>query len=856
MNKGHGGNIGEIARLLGRNREDILDFSANINPMGPPEWLRNEISTNISSLTHYPDISCAPLVQSIAEKYCCVENEVIAGNGSSEIIHLLPRALEVNRVLIPSPAYIDYEAASRAAGLPVKPIAMPEETGFAPSPEMISAELTTKDLVFIGHPVNPSGSLCKADDVRNLASNHPDSFFAVDEAFLDFVVNGESLSLNRPENVIVLLSFTKIFAIPGLRLGAAIADAALIEKLKSLQPCWSVNTLALAVGQKALKDTGYVEKTKHYVAESRKSFFRELHAIPGLKVYLGSANFLLARIEKDATARELAGRMLKHGIAIRVCDNYRDLDKRYFRVAVRTAEENEKLVAALKESLGHKTIFSVSKAARKTPSLMFQGTCSDAGKSILTAALCRIMLQDGYRVAPFKAQNMSLNSFVTRDGGEMGRAQVTQAQACRLDPDVRMNPILLKPNTDTGSQVIVNGKPAGNMNVAEYIRYKPEAFEAVKTAYDSLASEFDAIVIEGAGSPAEVNLKQHDIVNMNMARYAESPVLLIGDIDRGGVFASFVGTLEILAEWERNLTAGFIVNKFRGDESLLSDAYNYMQDRTGKPVLGTLPYIKEMGLPEEDSVSFKRGDLDRAKGEKDQVEIALIDLPHISNFTDFDALRMEPDVHLKTIRSVHELNSPDVVILPGSKNAIGDMKHLEKNGLGRRIIELANNGTEIVGVCAGFQIIGKEISDPYGIESPNGDTVTGLGLLPVRNTIEKDKTLKRVTARHIPSGLQVHGYEIHHGIMAAGSVESVVIGDDGSIIGVAGGNAWGTYLHGIFDADGFRRWFIDRLREKRGLTPLEKTSVVYDLEPALDRLADIAREHLEIKKIYRIMGIK
>lgn len=487
---------------------------------------------------------------------------------------------------------------------------------------------------------------------------------------------------------------------------------------------------------------------------------------------------------------------------------------------------------------------------------MFQGTCSNAGKSILTAAFCRIMLQDGYRVAPFKAQNMSLNSFVTRDGGEMGRAQVTQAQACRLDPDVRMNPILLKPNTDTGSQVIVNGKPAGNMNVAEYIRYKPEAFEGVKTAYDSLASEFDAIVIEGAGSPAEVNLKHHDIVNMNMARYAEAPVLLIGDIDRGGVFASFVGTFEILAEWERNLTAGFIVNKFRGDESLLSDAYNYMQDRTGKPVLGTLPYITELGLPEEDSVSFKRGDFDRAIGEKDQVEIALIDLPHISNFTDFDALRMEPDVHLKTIRSVYELNSPDVVILPGSKNAIGDMKHLEKSGLGRRIIELANNGTEIVGVCAGFQIIGKEISDPYRIESPNGDTVTGLGLLPVKNTIEKDKTLKRVTARHIPSGLQVHGYEIHHGIMAAGSVESVVIGDDGSIIGVAGGNAWGTYLHGIFDADGFRRWFIDRLREKRGLTPLEKTSVVYDLEPALDRLADISREHLEIKKIYRIMGIK
>ena len=491
-----------------------------------------------------------------------------------------------------------------------------------------------------------------------------------------------------------------------------------------------------------------------------------------------------------------------------------------------------------------------------TPSIMFQGTCSNAGKSVLTAAFCRIMLQDGYRIAPFKAQNMSLNSFVTRDGGEMGRAQVTQAEACRLDPDVRMNPILLKPNTDTGSQVIVNGKPVGNMNVGEYIKYKPEAFESVKRAYDSLASEYDAIVIEGAGSPAEVNLKHHDIVNMKMASYAKSPVLLIGDIDRGGVFASFVGTFEILAEWERNLIAGFIVNKFRGNENLLMDAYSYMQARTGAPVLGTLPCINELGLPEEDSVSFKRGDFDISRNDKDQVEVALIDLPHISNFTDFDALRMEPDVHLKTIRNVNELNSPDVVILPGSKNVIGDIKYLEKNGIGSRIVELANNGTGIVGVCAGFQIIGEEISDPYRIESSSGETVSGLGLLAIKNRIEKEKTLKRVTAQHIPSGLQVHGYEIHHGVLAATNMEPVVVGNDGSVIGVSRRNVWGTYLHGIFDADEFRRYFVNSLREKRGLESLEMINRVYDLEPALDRLADIARQHLEVEKIYQLMGIK
>jgi cobyric acid synthase CobQ/L-threonine-O-3-phosphate decarboxylase len=856
MNYGHGGDIRRLARRAGRETGDMLDFSVNINPLGPPDWLREVISANISSLTHYPDISCTPLVQSITAKYICGKNEVIAGNGSSEIIHLLPRALNANRVLIPSPAYIDYEAAAKVAGLPVKTIAMPEETGFAPSSEMITAEIKAKDLVFIGHPVNPSGVLCETDDIRNLALNHPDSFFAVDEAFLDFVFNGESLSVTRPENVIVLISFTKIFAIPGLRLGSAIADAALIKKLKNLQPCWSVNTLAMAVGEKALKDNGYVENTQHYVAGLRESLYRELHAIPGLKVYPGMANYLLARIEKGATARELAGRMLEHGIAIRVCDNYRGLDERYFRVAVRTEKENEKLIEALKESLGHKVIRSTSKAARKTSAIMFQGTCSNAGKSILTAAFCRIMLQDGFRVAPFKAQNMSLNSFVTRDGGEMGRAQVTQAQACRLDPDVRMNPILLKPNTDTGSQVIVNGKPAGNMNVSEYIRYKPEAFEFVKEAYNSLASEYDAIVIEGAGSPAEVNLKRHDIVNMNMAMHAEAPVLLVGDIDRGGVFASFVGTFEILAEWERTLTAGFIVNKFRGDESLLDDAYTFMLRRTGIPVLGTLPYIADLGLPEEDSVGFKRGDFDRSQSENGQIEIALIDLPHISNFTDFDALRMEPDVHLKTVRSINDLNTPDAVILPGSKNVIGDMKYIEKSGLGRRILELADNGTEIVGICAGFQIMGREISDPFRIESSNGDTVNGLGLLPVKNVIEKNKILKRLIAKHIPSGLPVRGYEIHHGVMSASNQETAVAGEDGAVIGVSSGNAWGTYLHGIFDTDVFRRWFINRLREKRGLSPLDKTCIVYDLEPALNRLSDITREHLNVDQIYHIMGIK
>jgi cobyric acid synthase CobQ len=516
---------------------------------------------------------------------------------------------------------------------------------------------------------------------------------------------------------------------------------------------------------------------------------------------------------------------------------------------------------------------------------MFQGTSSNAGKSILSAALCRILLQDGYRVAPFKSQNMSLNSFVTRDGGEMGRAQVVQAQASRLDPDVRMNPILLKPSSDTGAQVIVMGKPVGNMDVNSYIDYKPEAFAAARAAFDSLAEECDAMVLEGAGSPAEVNLKHHDIVNMAMARYARAPVLLVGDIDRGGVFASFVGTMEVLAEWERRLIAGFVINRFRGQEALLKDAMDFTERHTGKPTFGVVPYIHRLGLPEEDSVTFKSGLLDEAPQGGEGVEIAVLDLPHISNFTDFDPFRIEPDVALRIVRSAKEIGTPDALILPGSKNVIADMAYLENSGLAREIRRLAGEGkTSFVGICGGFQILGMEIADPHGLESRGekatapssgplnvpapafasagetaaGKTMTGLGLIAVTTTLAWEKTLKCVKGRHAESGLPVKGYEIHHGQTGGAGNHPAFFREDGEIVGVQSpdGRIWGTYLHGVFDDDTFRRWFIDGLRRRRSLAPMGKILAVYDLEPAFDRLAEIVRRSLDMDKIYRIMGLK
>jgi cobyric acid synthase len=470
-----------------------------------------------------------------------------------------------------------------------------------------------------------------------------------------------------------------------------------------------------------------------------------------------------------------------------------------------------------------------------------------------------------------------------------------QAQACRLEPDVRMNPILLKPNSDTGCQVIVRGKPLGNMQVGEYVDYKREGFAVACESYDSLAAEFDAVVLEGAGSPGEVNLKSHDIVNMRMARHAGAPVLVVGDIDRGGVFAAFVGTMEVLAAWERKLVAGWVINRFRGDAGLLGPALDYTLRHTGRPVLGVVPYLHALNLPEEDSVEFKAirklpspfgrraggegepttdpswraaafpesphpSPLPEGEGETavNAVEIALVDLPHLSNFSDFDAFRVEPDVRLRIVRGPSDLDQPDAVLVGGSKNTLGDLAHLRSSGLAERIGCLARSGRcEVVGICGGFQMLGQEIRDPLGIESA-GEDPRGLGLLGVNTVLAAEKTLRRTRACHVASGLEVTGYEIHHGQTDVGSCLPEFRRPDGQIVGAASpdGCVWGTYLHGVFDADAFRRWFIDRLRVRRGLLPVGRVVGRYDIEPALERLAEAVRRALPVEQIYRMMGLR
>lgn len=870
MATGHGGNLRELAQRAGLNQDDILDFSASINPLDPPDGLRAAISRSLDQIVHYPDPDCTELVECLARRYQVLPTQIVVGDGSTEIFYALARALSFARAIIPVPSYTDYATSVRTAGHEVSFIELDEIADFAVNWNQLEQQLRGDEIVLLGQPNNPTGRAFDSQALLALAARHPATIFVVDEAFADFIAGHRSLVDCGLPNVIVVRSLTKFYAIPGLRLGFAVACPAIAEQIRKHILPWSVGTLAQDAAVAVLSDDEYVRKSIALVDQQRSRLTAELAKLSGIHVYSSVTNYLLVRLDRaEMTAPSLADRLLPQGIAIRTFTPEQHLDERFFRVAVRTEKENTRLCDALAAVLCDETCGAgvsparavgtvVPQKRRPTPAIMLQGTSSNAGKSVLAAALCRILLQDGIRVAPFKSQNMSLNSFVTRDGGEMGRAQVVQAQACRLDPDVRMNPILLKPSSDTGCQVIVRGKPVGSMSVGDYVRYKPQAFVAAKECYDSLAAEFDAIILEGAGSPAEVNLKSHDIVNMQMAEYAAAPVLVVGDIDRGGVFASFVGTMEVLAPWERKQIAGWLVNRFRGDASLLGPALDYTLQHTGRPVLGVVPYLPDLGLPQEDSVEFKSGALDRAANDDAAVEIAVIDLPHISNFTDFDAFGAERDVRLRIVRTAADLNSPDAVILPGSKNTLDDLKYLRRTGLAERIAEMARDDkTEIVGICGGLQMLGREIADPLGIES-TAEASHGLGLLDVSTSMAAEKTLVRTSAQHSISGLQVAGYEIHHGQTACAGCEPLLTRTDGQIVGVAarGQRVWGTYLHGVFDADRFRRWFVDRLRVRRGLAPLETAVARYDIEPALDRLAEVVRANVRMDEIYRIMGLR
>ncbi|MCR4609587.1 MAG: cobyric acid synthase [Eubacterium sp.] len=532
--------------------------------------------------------------------------------------------------------------------------------------------------------------------------------------------------------------------------------------------------------------------------------------------------------------------------------------------------------------------------------IMIQGTMSSAGKSLIAAGLCRIFHQDGYRVAPFKSQNMALNSFVTEEGLEMGRAQVMQAEAAGTVPTVDMNPILLKPTSDRGSQIIVRGEVLSDMDARAYFQYKTELIPVIKESFARLEDDYDIIVIEGAGSPAEINLKENDIVNMGIAKMFDANVLLVGDIDRGGVFAQLVGTIELLPEDERKLIKGLVINKFRGDKSLLDPGIDMLYEKCRIPVCGTVPYIKDLKVDDEDSLAERL----YYKNVKDKVDIAVIRLPHISNFTDFDVFDSIPGCGVRFVDEKDMLSGADIVILPGSKNTIYDMQWLKDRGLDSDIKKAAER-IPVFGICGGFQMLGLTINDEYGVDnglrssndssgntlmnertadsgiSGNNCMTSGLGLLPVHTSMKKDKTRRQVSG-NLPemagilsplSGKRYSGYEIHMGETLyenmsgemkqpdgmrtdrADNTDNGAIQNDEVII--SSGNVYGSYVHGIFDDSDIAWTLVRTLAERKGLE-LDETNggaVSYKdfKEQQYDALADVLRENLDMEYIYSVM---
>lgn len=498
-------------------------------------------------------------------------------------------------------------------------------------------------------------------------------------------------------------------------------------------------------------------------------------------------------------------------------------------------------------------------------SIMIQGTMSNVGKSLLTAGLCRIFRQDGLKVAPFKSQNMALNSFITKEGLEMGRAQVMQAEAAGTEPVVDMNPILLKPTNDMGSQVIVNGEVLGNYSAREYFSFKKKLIPQIMSAYRRLEEKYDVIVIEGAGSPAEINLKSDDIVNMGLAQMVDAPVLLVGDIDRGGVFAQLLGTVDLLEPAERARVKGLVINKFRGDRTILDPGISMLEERASIPVVGVTPYLT-IQVDDEDSLTERFAPGVKAAA----IDIAVIRLPRISNFTDFNPFERFEGVSLRYVQSLAQLGSPDMILLPGTKNTMADLRWMRQNGLEAAVKKAAAQGTIIMGICGGFQMLGESLSDPMGVEE--GGQLAGMGLLPMKTVFAGDKTRTRVTGKMEAmkglleplSGISFEGYEIHMGeTQMTGAAQpltrlhaetggNATDKQDGGILG----NVMGTYTHGIFDEGELASELVCILARQKGIgaEAVHGMDTAAFKESQYDLLAASMREHMDMETIYRILG--
>lgn len=851
MKKIHGGDIYSYNEMM-------TDFSANINPLGIQKEIMEAAVRSLACIDKYPDVENRELKKALSEHEGVKMGNIICGAGASEIIFNLAAVIKPRKALFPAPTFAEYELSCNEYLKEKIYYYLKEENEFEFDNDIFDYITDDLDIMFICNPNNPTGKLINRQLILDIAKEclRKKIYLVVDECFLDFTKNYNQSLVNYIKdypNMIVIKAFTKMYAIPGLRLGYGICqDEKLLDSIYDIRQPWNISVVAGKVGVAALKLNDLPHKTREYVKKEREYLENELSKLK-IKVFGGEANYLLLKSD-TMLDRELK----KHNILIRNCDNYTGLTKGFYRIAVNNHKDNEKLVKAFSIISGQKEGIHMAKV------IMVQGTMSNAGKSLLTAGLCRVFKQDGYKVAPFKSQNMALNSFITDDGLEMGRAQVVQAEAAGIRPSVEMNPILLKPTNDCGSQVIVNGEVVGTMSAKEYYEEKSRFIPDILKAYEKLAKENDIIVVEGAGSPAEINLKDGDIVNMGLAKMLEAPVLLVGDIDRGGVFAQLVGTLMLLEEDEKALIKGLVVNKFRGDKEILAPGLDMLEEKCGKPVVGVMPYLY-LDIDDEDSLTerFSR------KGETGLVDIAVIRTPRISNFTDFNALECIDGVSVRYVNRVADLKNPDVIMLPGTKNTIDDLLWIRKSGFEARIKQHAAQGKIVFGVCGGYQMLGETITDPEGQE--HRGQFRGIGLLPIKTVFRPSKTRTRVTGvfSHLEGilkeleGQTFEGYEIHMG------ESEFVENSTGSYMnklkpegidthkddGVSKGNVYGSYVHGIFDYNNVAAIFVSAVLRSKGLD--DSNVKTFDMEEykekQYDALAQAIRDNLDMPKIYEIL---
>jgi len=900
----HGGNRDSLiraARAAGWTGDDesFIDASVNLNPLGPPACLKEVLLSSYDSILMYPDPSYGDLVEKAAHFHHNVSVDYVFGNGADELIFALARMLVKSWEITPGcalvhiPCYTSYIEALKAVGITIITTYRLEEL-LQFRPEKDSKGIRC---IWLGAPNNPNGELPEGypDSVLAVAERNPGVFYIIDEAFIDFS-DGDSL-LQRPylpANIIVIRSLTKIFTVPGLRIGYAVLSQRLGPLLRQELPNWPLNVIAEIFAQRIFTDPkipDFITATQQLIKAEQERVLTLL--TPFYECSLSRANFFIIRprfkVSPDGTPGE-AGVALRYyalsrGIALRDCSAIPGLGEEWSRIGLRRPEENNTILRTLlafaEGASSQNEGFALHLSKKRARALMIQGCTSSAGKSILVSALCRIMRNRGIDVAPYKAQNMSNNSAISHDGLELGRAQAVQALACGLLPDVRMNPVLIKPEGESTSQIILNGKPWGRRTARDYYADKRDLVRAAQVAYDSLAREHELIILEGAGSPAEINLKDGDFVNMQAALHAEADVYLVGDIDRGGVFAAFLGHLATFDAEERRLLKGFIINKFRGDLNLLKPAYELFKGYTNIPIVGCIPYYNDIFIPEEDEHRLLNSAVTgSAVGKVDmalnKLAIGILQLPHGSNFTDFEAFVVESDVTLIPVQNAIDLEGLDALIIPGTKTTIEDLLWLEQRGLVDKLVQQASEGLFVFGICGGYQMLGMWIRDPEHIES-RWSVKPGLGLLPLETEFYHKKNLyhgsytvfwPRSNDLEGPQDIiTIRGYEIHHGqtrILAARDGD--VCFDDttlfpfmknsaGEALGYWKDSVMGTYLHGVFDNDHFRTAFLNMLRRRKNLA-LQEIRQAPQIDRELQKLADLIEANCNIDRILNNLGFK